>query len=73
MRAADGETVGPVEIDVDVLTAVARLSIQQRAAVYLTYWADLPPSEVAGRMGISEGSVKKQLARARRRLGEWLS
>jgi RNA polymerase sigma-70 factor, ECF subfamily len=72
-KAAGREAVMPVEVDVDVLRAVERLSVQQRAVIYLTYWADLPPDEVAGILGVSTGTVKRQLARARRRLGEWLS
>src|SRR5690606_40703831 len=73
MKAAERVEVQPVEIDVDVLGAVERLSVQQRSAVYLTYWADLPPDEVAARMGISTGAVKRHLARARKRLGERLA
>lgn len=73
MKAAGPESTVPQEVDVDVLEAVNRLSIQQRSAVVLTYWADLPVYEVAERMGISTGSVKRHLARARRRLQEWLS
>ena len=49
-----------------------KLSVQQRASVVLTYWEDLAPSQVAGRLGISEGSVKRHLARARSRLKELL-
>jgi RNA polymerase sigma-70 factor (ECF subfamily) len=60
-------------IDVEVLDAVSRLSVQQRAAVFLTYWEDLSPEAVAQRMGVSTGTVKRHLARARRRLGELLT
>lgn len=62
-----------VNLDLEVLDAVERLSVQQRAAVYLTYWEDLTPDVVAQRMGVSPGSVKRHLARARKRLGELLS
>jgi RNA polymerase sigma-70 factor (ECF subfamily) len=60
-------------IDVEVLDAVARLSVQQRAAVFLTYWEDLSPEAVATRMGVSTGTVKRHLARARNRLGKLLT
>lgn len=73
LRTASPESAPPVEVDIDVLRAVERLSMQQRAAVLLTYWADLPVEEVADRMGITTGAVKRHLARARRRLEEWLS
>jgi len=52
----------------DVRLAVAGLSMRQRAVIVLTYWADLDPQRVAERLGISEGSVRRHLARARARL-----
>ena len=48
------------------------LSDQQRAVVFLTYWCDLRPAEVADVLGVREGTVRKQLARAGRRLREVL-
>ena len=72
MRAATSELVHPPQVDVDVLTAVDKLSVQQRASVLLTYWEDLTPADVALRLGISEGAVKRHLARARARLKEYL-
>ena len=55
-----------------MLAAVNKLSVQQRASVVLTYWEDLAPAEVATRLHVSEGSVKRHLARARARLKELL-
>ena len=49
------------------------LSMQQRAVVYLTYWHDWSPASIAEALGISDGSVRKQLARARAELREVLS
>jgi len=72
MRAAPPEVVPETEVDVDVLAAVNKLSVQQRATVVLTYWEDLAPGDVALRLGISEGTVKRHLARARTRLQELL-
>jgi RNA polymerase sigma-70 factor (ECF subfamily) len=72
MRTATFEASVPVEVDVDVLAAVDKLSVQQRASVVLTYWEDLTPAEAGSRLGISEGSVKRHLARARSRLKELL-
>jgi RNA polymerase sigma-70 factor (ECF subfamily) len=57
-------------VDESVAIAVAGLSVQQRAAIYLTYWADMDPASIAQRLGVSEGSVRKHLARGRRRLKE---
>jgi RNA polymerase sigma factor (sigma-70 family) len=75
MKTASREDVPDptASVDVEVLDAVARLSVQQRAAVFLTYWEDLSPEAVAQRMGVSTGTVKRHLARARRRLGELLT
>jgi RNA polymerase sigma factor (sigma-70 family) len=56
----------------DVVDAVVRLSPQQRACVYLTYWEDLTPPMIAQRLGIGEGTVKQYLARARAKLREVL-
>ncbi len=56
------------EVRPDVLEAVSRLSIRQRASVFLTYWEGLTAEEVATRLGISEGSVKRHLARGRAKL-----
>jgi RNA polymerase sigma-70 factor (ECF subfamily) len=74
MKAAPRERVPDfAELDFEVLDAVGRLSVQQRAAVFLTYWEDLPVDVVGQRMGVSPGTVKRHLARARKRLGELLS
>jgi RNA polymerase sigma factor (sigma-70 family) len=51
-----------------VLDAIGRLSVRQRAVVYLTYWDDLDPAATAELLGISEGSVRRHLARARANL-----
>lgn len=72
-RAATPQAVQQPEVDFEILEVVSRLSIQQRAAVMLTYWSDLPPDEVGRLMGVSEGTVKRHLDRARKRLKEWLS
>ena len=51
-----------------VVGALGVLSPQQRAVVMLTYWADLDPPGVARLLGVSDGAVRKQLARARQKL-----
>ena len=56
----------------EVRRAVAQLSVRQRAVVVLTYWADMHPAAVAEHLGISDGSVRRHLARARSRLREAL-
>ena len=51
-----------------IVSALRSLSVQQRAVVHLTYWEDLTPATVAERLGVSDGTVRRQLARARDRL-----
>ncbi len=53
------------EANLDVVAVVASLSPRQRSVIWLTYWEDLPPATIAVTLGISEGSVKRHLARAR--------
>lgn len=52
---------------------VATLSERQRATVVLFYVDDLPVDTIATTLGISSGTVKSQLARARRRLSTYLA
>lgn len=72
-RAAVPLQTAPALPDPDVLSAVAGLSMRQRAVVVLTYWEDLSIPEVASTLGISQGSVHRHLARARARLREALA
>lgn len=59
-------------LDPDVRAAVLRLSLRQRAVIVLTYWVDADPPTTADMLGISEGSVRCHLARARANLREVL-
>ncbi|HEX6420657.1 MAG TPA: sigma-70 family RNA polymerase sigma factor [Acidimicrobiales bacterium] len=54
--------------DVDLQRALRGLPARQREAVVLHYWADLDVAGCATAMGVSPGSVKQHLARARRHL-----
>ena len=49
------------------------LSEQQRAVVYLAYWEDWTAADIAAHLGVSDGTVRRQLARARAKLREELS
>lgn len=60
-------------IDPDVLTALKRLSVRQRAVIHLTYWADLAPQQVADTIGTSLRTVERELTNARTRLKATLS
>jgi RNA polymerase sigma-70 factor (ECF subfamily) len=59
--------------DRGIADALDQLPVQQRAVVVLTYWMDLTPAAIAELLEVSEGSVRKQLARARARMKEALS
>lgn len=64
---------GTVLADERIAHALDQLSTQQRAVVVLTYWMDLEPSAIADLLGVADGTVRKQLARARARLREELA
>ena len=71
-RAADRPgSVDPTTPD-EARALLAGLSTQQRAVVYLTYWLDWPTDRVAASLGVADGTVKKQLARAHDHLREVL-
>ena len=54
--------------DPDLLAALAKLPGSQRAAVILFYYADLPVSEIAQRLGSNRLAIRANLSRGRRRL-----
>jgi RNA polymerase sigma factor (sigma-70 family) len=66
------ESVVQLEPRPEILSAVARLSVKQRAVVVLTYWDDLDPAAIAFLLEISDGSVRRHLARGRAKLKEVL-
>ena len=72
-RAARREAFDMPRIEPEVSAAVAALSPQQRAVVFLTYWDDLDVATVAELLGVGEGTVRKQLGRARKKLREVLT
>jgi RNA polymerase sigma factor (sigma-70 family) len=67
-----GATYEVTPPDVDIRAALERLSPQQRAVIYLAYWEDLGIGQIARLLDVSEGSVRKQLARAKSKLKELL-
>ena len=73
-RAASTErTPDFPDLQPEVAAAVQELSPQQRAVVFLTYWNDLTPASIAALLDVSDGTVRKQLARARTHLKKALS
>lgn len=57
-----------VAVTVSVRTAVQSLPDRLRMAVLLYYFADLPVGSIAGQLGKSEGTIKRDLFEARRLL-----
>jgi RNA polymerase sigma-70 factor, ECF subfamily len=60
------------ERDLELAAAVRRLPARKRLVVFLHYFADLPYSEIAEALGISEGTVAATLSQARTTLAEAL-
>lgn len=66
--AQTGDAEDSVLAGADLLRALRRLSHEERAAVVLYYYLDLPVSEVAAAAGISEAAARKRVQRAVGRL-----
>jgi RNA polymerase sigma-70 factor (ECF subfamily) len=49
----------------EVRHAVARLTVAQRSVVYFAFWEDLPEREIAELLGVSPGTVHRNLYRAK--------
>lgn len=60
------------EIRPDIARRIATLSPRERACIFLAYWEDLRTADIADRLGLAEGTVKRYLARARAKLREVL-
>ncbi|MEM9656605.1 MAG: sigma-70 family RNA polymerase sigma factor [Actinomycetota bacterium] len=69
--AADTEvTEPPVDGDLDLWSAVARLPERTKEAVVLRYVADLTEPEIGKALGVSRGTVATMLRRAHAKLAE---
>jgi RNA polymerase sigma factor (sigma-70 family) len=71
-HAQELKVATPLQVDPDILNAVLTLSTRQAAVVFLAYWEDLDSATIARVLGVSEGSVRRHLARARAHLRESL-
>jgi RNA polymerase sigma-70 factor (ECF subfamily) len=69
VRAADTGSVCAV----DVAAALTTLPPRERACVVLRFYDDLTVAEIAARLGLSEGAVKRYLSDGTRRLGPLLA
>ncbi|MEX1124528.1 MAG: sigma-70 family RNA polymerase sigma factor [Acidimicrobiia bacterium] len=66
--ATVGEDPADFLVDADVVRTVAALPLQQRAAIYFVYWADLEPSEAAELLGVRPATLRRYLHLARKKL-----
>jgi RNA polymerase sigma-70 factor, ECF subfamily len=76
LQSSTPEREGPVtdpESHHDLVAALKALPQKEREAVVLHYLAGEPVGQIAGEMGVPEGTVKSWLSRARARLAERLA
>jgi RNA polymerase sigma factor (sigma-70 family) len=71
LRVPEPIPPGPEEVE-DVLRAIARLPMRQRAAIVLCYLEDHTVREVAEILGCAEGTAKAHLHKARTSLARML-
>lgn len=63
-----GEDPAEFLVDSDVVRTVVALPIQQRAAIYLVYWADMSPAEASELLGVRPATLRRYLYLARKKL-----
>jgi DNA-directed RNA polymerase specialized sigma24 family protein len=73
LAAVGALTTLPPDPLIDVRRAMAELSVRQRAVIFLIYWADMTETATAELLGISPGTVRRHLVRARVHLRKALS
>lgn len=73
LAAVAASIVTDTVTDVDVVRSIAGLSLQQRCVVYFTYWHQMTEAEIADALGISRGTVHRNLHRAQTHLREALT
>lgn len=61
------------DVSVETLELLVKLTVRQRAVIYLTYWEDLDRDAVAAALGLSRRTVERELSVARQRLKKGLS
>ncbi|MCJ7826789.1 MAG: sigma-70 family RNA polymerase sigma factor [Demequinaceae bacterium] len=62
-----------IDAQVDVRRALHTLSPRERTCIVLRFFDDLPVAQIAERLGISDGAVKRYLSDASKRLSQKLS
>ena len=59
--------------DLDLSTALMQVSPRQRASLFLYYYGDYQPREIARMIGSSQSAVRVHLHRGRKRLAQLLN
>ena len=72
-KAGTEEQAVKAEEQQRIRECIARLPVEQREALVLTRLEGIPYETAAAQLGISEGTVKSRVNRARAKLKEWLS
>jgi RNA polymerase sigma-70 factor (ECF subfamily) len=65
--------VRSVDLSIDVRAQLAALSPRERACIVLRYYEDLKVDDIAERLGISAGAVKRYLSDAQAKLADALT
>lgn len=73
LHAVGPRSVSDPDANVDVRRAVAKLSVSQRAVVYLIYWEDRTERDAADVLGVSPSTIREHLVRAQRHLRKALA
>lgn len=68
LAVARTEHSEPDALRVEMADALAALSVQQRAVVFLTYWFEMSAAETAATLDMSQRSTERLLSSARFRL-----
>jgi RNA polymerase sigma-70 factor (ECF subfamily) len=71
-RAAVPETVDEAVVRPEVVAALLRLTMRERAVIFATYWLDRDANSTAHLLGLSRRTVERELRRARHHLEELL-
>lgn len=72
-KAGTEEQVVKAEEQRQLREAIAQLPEEQREALVMTQLEGIPYGEAAERLGITEGTVKSRVNRAKSKLKEWLA
>ena len=68
LAVARPDQLQPDALRVEMAEALAALSVQQRAVVFLTYWFEMSAAEAATTLDMSQRSTERVLSSARFRL-----